>query len=334
MVGPNAHYLTFNQFDKLKQGVAWAGKYGLKVWVDLHGVPGSQNGYDNGGRVGPIHWGDREDYYRRTLATHNKLVAEFTQPDYRGVVTAIQPVNEPAANRNGNVKQLLNRVSAVVRCCFEPIANLACTTVLPCSSQIHHQGTWKHSDGSELSDLGDEEEGEEEDGDDDDPCGMQVWAKVFTRRLTRRVSQFHDGFLTPSYWENFFTEEQRKRTVLDTHPYYVYSPEQKAAKDSARLREVCSAASTFRQSQSFYPTIAGEMAPSGPNGDRGRDRDLSVGPVKFPAGQGPKNGGYDYSVRVSLRGPLRSLCSTLTLPAVHGFHGSQLCSAKVHFRKW
>lgn len=30
----------------LKKAVAWCQKYGLKVVLDLHGAPGSQNGYD------------------------------------------------------------------------------------------------------------------------------------------------------------------------------------------------------------------------------------------------------------------------------------------------
>ena len=34
----------------------WAEKYGLKVLLDLHTVPYSQNGYDNGGLTGVCHW--------------------------------------------------------------------------------------------------------------------------------------------------------------------------------------------------------------------------------------------------------------------------------------
>ena len=34
----------------------WAEKYGLKVLIDLHTVPGSQNGYDNGGITGVCKW--------------------------------------------------------------------------------------------------------------------------------------------------------------------------------------------------------------------------------------------------------------------------------------
>ena len=34
----------------------WAEKYGLTVMLDLHTVPGSQNGYDNGGLTGVCKW--------------------------------------------------------------------------------------------------------------------------------------------------------------------------------------------------------------------------------------------------------------------------------------
>lgn len=40
--GPTIPYLSLNRFDKLKEGVLLAKKYGLKVWIDLHSVPGSE----------------------------------------------------------------------------------------------------------------------------------------------------------------------------------------------------------------------------------------------------------------------------------------------------
>ena len=33
------------QYEYLLKAIGWAGKHGLKVIIDLHGVPGSQNGY-------------------------------------------------------------------------------------------------------------------------------------------------------------------------------------------------------------------------------------------------------------------------------------------------
>ena len=38
----------------LKRLTRWADQLGLKVMFDLHAAPGSQNGFDNSGRMGPI----------------------------------------------------------------------------------------------------------------------------------------------------------------------------------------------------------------------------------------------------------------------------------------
>ncbi|PWN44986.1 glycoside hydrolase [Ceraceosorus guamensis] len=231
-VGPKAPYYTFNQFAKAKQAVQWAKKYNLKVWIDLHGVPGSQNGYDNSGRSGPIHWANDADYYRRTKVALKKLIDEFTQPAYRGTVTAIEPVNEPAANRNGAVKNLIRQYYPEARDSIRAVGG------------------------------------------------------------ANTLMAFHDGFLGPKYWEGFFTPNQAKRTILDVHDYFVYGDAQKNKKDIARIRDVCALEGQITRSQGFYPTVVGEMAFNGPSGDRASDRNLPVGPVKFPSGPN-----YPYSVR-------------------------------------
>jgi glucan 1,3-beta-glucosidase len=38
----SAPYVAGNRFDVLKQACGWAKNHGVKVWIDLHGVPGSQ----------------------------------------------------------------------------------------------------------------------------------------------------------------------------------------------------------------------------------------------------------------------------------------------------
>ena len=38
----------------LRRLVKWADELKLKVLIDLHAAPGSQNGFDNSGRMGPI----------------------------------------------------------------------------------------------------------------------------------------------------------------------------------------------------------------------------------------------------------------------------------------
>jgi len=89
-------YFHLNQYDYLKTAIGWAGTYGIKVWVDLHGVPGSQNGYDNSGQRGSPNWQNNADYVTRTQAIIATMSADFSQPEYNGVVVAIELVNEPA----------------------------------------------------------------------------------------------------------------------------------------------------------------------------------------------------------------------------------------------
>ena len=40
----------------LDQAIGWARDNGLMVILDLHGAPGSQNGFDNSGRRGSEQW--------------------------------------------------------------------------------------------------------------------------------------------------------------------------------------------------------------------------------------------------------------------------------------
>ena len=40
----------------LKRMLVWMDELGLAANIDLHGAPGSQNGFDNSGRAGEAHW--------------------------------------------------------------------------------------------------------------------------------------------------------------------------------------------------------------------------------------------------------------------------------------
>lgn len=73
-------------------------KYGLRVKLDPHGIPGSQNGWNHSGREGSINWlkGDDGDLNRkRSLEFHDKLSKFIAQDRYKNVVTMYGLVNEP-----------------------------------------------------------------------------------------------------------------------------------------------------------------------------------------------------------------------------------------------
>ncbi|KAL9939602.1 hypothetical protein V8E36_001419 [Tilletia maclaganii] len=106
----NAPYQPLDRFERLKQGVMWAKKYNLLVWIDLHGTPGSQNSYPGSGHsTAGANWANNATYYELTQRAFNYLVAEFTQDIYNGTVTAIQPVNEPIGAYQKNIQAMLNK---------------------------------------------------------------------------------------------------------------------------------------------------------------------------------------------------------------------------------
>ncbi|KAF2194108.1 glycoside hydrolase family 5 protein [Zopfia rhizophila CBS 207.26] len=82
----------------LLRGIEYARQNGLRVNLDLHGAPGSQNGWNHSGRQGIIRWLNGTDgdlNAQRTLDIHNQLSQFFSQPRYKNVVTMYGIVNEP-----------------------------------------------------------------------------------------------------------------------------------------------------------------------------------------------------------------------------------------------
>jgi glucan 1,3-beta-glucosidase len=82
----------------LLRGIEYCRQNGLRVNLDLHGAPGSQNGWNHSGRQGVIGWLNGTDgdlNAQRTLDIHHKLSVFFAQPRYKNVVTMYGLVNEP-----------------------------------------------------------------------------------------------------------------------------------------------------------------------------------------------------------------------------------------------
>lgn len=82
----------------LLRAIEYCRKYGLRVKLDLHGIPGSQNGWNHSGHQGKIGWlngTDGELNRQRSLDIHNQLSQFFAQDRYKNVVTIYGLVNEP-----------------------------------------------------------------------------------------------------------------------------------------------------------------------------------------------------------------------------------------------
>ncbi|KAI0800627.1 exo-beta-1,3-glucanase [Fomes fomentarius] len=93
-VGPGEPYIS-GQLPYLQKGIEWARKHGLKVIVDLHGAPGSQNGFDNSGRrISYPEWHLNSTNVARTNAVLTRIASVFAGD--QDTVTVIAPLNEPA----------------------------------------------------------------------------------------------------------------------------------------------------------------------------------------------------------------------------------------------
>ncbi|KAH8110603.1 exo-beta-1,3-glucanase [Phellopilus nigrolimitatus] len=100
-VGPGEPFIQ-GQLPYLQKAVTWAGNHGLKVIVDLHGAPGSQNGFDNSGqKMSFPHWHSNATNVARTSAVIQTIAGMFDTNT--NVVPVIAPLNEPAGYDGSDV---------------------------------------------------------------------------------------------------------------------------------------------------------------------------------------------------------------------------------------
>lgn len=97
--------LWFSLFPRyFLKAIQWARKYGIRINLDFHSLPGSQNGWNHSGRLGTI------NVLNGTMGLANaqrsldyiRIIAEFiSQPQYKDVVTMFGITNEPQASEVG-----------------------------------------------------------------------------------------------------------------------------------------------------------------------------------------------------------------------------------------
>ncbi|KAF9513357.1 glycoside hydrolase family 5 protein [Hydnum rufescens UP504] len=80
------------------KAIKWARKYGIRINLDLHTLPGSQNGYNHGGKQGSL------DFLNGVMGIANaqraveyvRIITEFiSEPEYSNIVPIFGIVNEP-----------------------------------------------------------------------------------------------------------------------------------------------------------------------------------------------------------------------------------------------
>jgi glucan 1,3-beta-glucosidase len=90
-------FLAKKSWPYIVQVLKWCRKYGIRVNLDLHTIPGSQNGYNHSGKLGSINWlyGIMGLANAQRSLDYIRIIAEFiSQPEYVNVVPIFSPVNE------------------------------------------------------------------------------------------------------------------------------------------------------------------------------------------------------------------------------------------------
>lgn len=92
--------------EELDKAFNWAEKYGLTILIDLHTVPLSQNGFDNGGISGVCKWAQNPDEVEFALSVLKRLAKRYGN---RKGLFGIQPLNEPITENMWETMDIQNR---------------------------------------------------------------------------------------------------------------------------------------------------------------------------------------------------------------------------------
>ncbi|TBU22712.1 glycoside hydrolase superfamily [Dichomitus squalens] len=96
--------------------LGWARKYGIRDNLDLHTIPGLQNGYNHSGKLGSINWLSGVMGLANTERSldYIRIVAKFvSQPEWRAVVPMFSMLNEPFLHDIGNNQTMVREITGV-----------------------------------------------------------------------------------------------------------------------------------------------------------------------------------------------------------------------------
>ena len=97
-------YLESVAWTYLVKAIGWCRKYGIRMNIDLHTAPGSQNGWNHSGKLGSINWmqGVMGQANAQRMLDYVRTLAQFiSQPEYAPVVQIFGFINEPNAGSVG-----------------------------------------------------------------------------------------------------------------------------------------------------------------------------------------------------------------------------------------
>jgi len=100
---PEEPYLERVSWNYVLKALGWARKYGLRVNLDLHTLPGSQNGWNHSGKIGTVNWMNGVMGLvnaQRALDNLRSLAQFASQPEWAPVIQLFG-FNEPQAGGIG-----------------------------------------------------------------------------------------------------------------------------------------------------------------------------------------------------------------------------------------
>lgn len=182
-------YFLFEAFDifipcypYLDRAFEWAEKYGLKILIDLHTVPGGQNGTDNSGLSGVCTWSTKEEYRNTTLDVLSKIARRYGK---REALWGIEVLNEPMCSDTPiGAGMNIQMISQIYK---------------PSDPEMARDNT-----NYSLEYLRD--------------FYRSAYVRIREFLPEDKAVVFSDAFY-PEGWEEFFGEPQFHNIVLDTHQY-------------------------------------------------------------------------------------------------------------------
>ncbi|KAF9524461.1 glycoside hydrolase family 5 protein [Crepidotus variabilis] len=94
---PGEPFLAKTSWKYFIRLLGWARKYGLRIYLDFHAVPGSQNGYNHSGKQGSVNFlnGNMGLANAQRTLYYIRILTEFiSQPEYKDLIPAFGIVNE------------------------------------------------------------------------------------------------------------------------------------------------------------------------------------------------------------------------------------------------
>ncbi|SAL95012.1 hypothetical protein [Absidia glauca] len=194
-IRPLAHepFVPYVAWSYLLRGIQWARKYGLRVMVELHTAPGSQNGWNHSGRAGEVRWlnGPQGQHYADETMRVVKDIVTFFQTNPKDAEAMDDADQVDADNATSH------------------------TNDAPGSKWSHVVPVFGVLNEPALMII------------EDEPA--KQWyrdAQTAIRNITGHdhgpILSYHDGFLGLEPWKGFFKDFDR--AFLETHMYLIFDP--------------------------------------------------------------------------------------------------------------